>query len=380
MKNSIQNVRRRATALTLLAVLGITLTSHAEGVLRGDLPRREGRPLETIPSLVSEYDALVTSDGSRLRTILTRAAGGRDPRPGLYFVQWLSCDTVELPASAQDGWPGMMRRVFSEPGLVTYRTEKAGVGDSQGPPCDQLDYDTELRHHREALRRFRTLPGVARDRIIIYGASMGATMAPLLADEPGVVAVIVWGGGARTWFERTLTFERRRREGQGLPGDQITRELKAIEELLTEYLVRRRQPEEMTASSPGLAEAWKLLGGLEGLRQYGRSAAFHQQAQAADWAGAWERVNVPVLALFGENDWFEDPAGTAWITDLVNRKKPGLARFELIPGLDHHFMRYPSLAAAVRGEGGQIDEGPVVERIRGFLRERVFAGAGGGGL
>lgn len=265
----------------------------------------------------------------------------------------------------------MMRRVFAESGLVIARTDKAGVGDSEGPPCTELDYQTELRHHSEALRRFRTRPDVDPDRIALFGASMGATMAPLLADEPGVAAVVVWGGGARTWFERTLAFERQRREGQGLPGDQVTRELKAIQELLGEYLIRRQPPDRLAAGR--LADSWRLLGGLDGGLQYGRSGAFHQQAQDADWAGAWERVSIPVLALLGEHDWFEDPGGTAWIADLVNRKRPALARFELIPGLDHHFERYPSLAAAVRGEGGRPDEGPAVERILAFLARHLPA-------
>ena len=362
-------MRKHSTVLSLALVLAAA-GARAEGVLKGDLPRREGRALEDVPGLVSEYGVLRSTDGSRLRTIVTRprARGGR--RPGLYFVQWLSCDTVELPAGARGGWPSMMRRVFGESGLVGARTEKAGVGDSEGPPCAELDYQTELRHHREALRRFRTRPDVDGNRVVLFGASMGATMAPLLADEPGVVAVVVWGGGARTWFERTLAFERRRREGLGLPGARVTRELRAVEELLADYLVRGKAPQELIASGPRLREAWGLLGGLEGPLQYGRSAAFHQQAQAADWAGAWEAVGVPVLALFGERDWFEDPAGAAWIADLVNRRKPGLARFELIPGIDHHFTRYPSLAAAVRDDGGPIAEGPVVERVLAFLGEQ----------
>jgi hypothetical protein len=345
--------------------------ARAEAVLTGDLPRREGRALEEIPGVVSEYGVLTTSDGSRLRTIVTRPASASGRRPGLYFVQWLSCDSIELPASARGGWPNMMRRVFGESGRVAARTEKAGVGDSEGPPCDRLDYDTELRHHREALRQFRGRPDLDPDRVAVFGASMGATMAPLLADEPGVAAVVVWGGGARTWFERTLAFERRRREGLGVPAERLTRELKQLSELLGEYLLRGRAPRELIASSPRLAEAWRQLGGLEGELQYGRSAAFHQQAQAADWAGAWERVRAPVLALLGEHDWFEDPAGTAWIAELVNRGRPGLARFELVPGLDHHFTRYPSLSASVRDEGGAVDEAPAVERILAFLREHA---------
>jgi pimeloyl-ACP methyl ester carboxylesterase len=362
---------RKGLLSGLLLLAGIA-GGWGKAAVGQELPRRDGRAPEAVPGLISEYGVLRTSEGTRLRTILTRpakAAAGK--RPGVYFIQWLSCDTIELPASARGGWARMMRRVFAESGMVSFRTEKAGVGDSEGGPCAELDYQTELRHHREALRQFRRRAEIDPERIVLFGASMGATMAPLLADEPGVAAVVVWGGGARTWFERTLTFERRRREGMGLPGQQVTRELKAIEELLAEYLIRGRKPEELAASSPRLAESWRLLGGLEGLRQYGRPAAFHQQAQAADWAGAWERVAVPVLALFGEHDWFEDPAGVAWIANLVNRKKPGLARFELVPGLDHHFERFPSLAAAVRGEGGRPDEGPAVEQILRFLAQRV---------
>lgn len=366
-------MRKHSIPLSLALLVAAAAAATAESALKGDLARREGRALEDVPGVHSEYGVLRSSDGSRLRTIVTRPPSPRERLPGLYFVQWLSCDTVELPASARGGWPSMMRRVFRESGLVAARTEKAGVGDSEGPPCAQLDYETELRHHREALRSFRTRPDVDGDRLVLFGASMGATMAPLLADEPGLAAVVVWGGGARTWFERTLSFERRRREGLGLPGERVTRELRAIEELLVEYLVRGKQPQQLVASSPQLREAWGFLGGLEGSLQYGRPAAFHQQAQAADWAGAWERVSVPVLALFGERDWFEEPAGTAWIADLVNRKRPGLARFELIPGIDHHFTRYPSLSAAVRDEGGPSGEGPAVERILAFLGEHSLS-------
>jgi dienelactone hydrolase/glyoxylase-like metal-dependent hydrolase (beta-lactamase superfamily II) len=371
-------VRKRASRLPFLVLLAAVPAGavFAESTLRGDLPRRDGRPLEEIRGLDSHYDVLVTSDRHRLRTILTRPSGSTGRLPGLYFVPWLSCDSIELPASATGGWPDMMRRVFAGSGLVSFRLDKAGVGDSEGPPCARLDYDTELRHHREALRAFRRRPEVDPDRIVLFGASMGATMAPLLADEPGVAAVVVWGGGARTWFERTLAFERRRREGRGLPGAQVTREMALIEELLGEYLIRRRAPDAIASRAPGLAEAWRLLGGLENGLQYGRSAAFHQQAQAADWAGAWEKCPVPVLALLGEHDWFEEPGSAAWIADLVNRRRPGLARFELIPGLDHHFDRYPSLAASVRGEGGRADPEPAVRSILAFLKERLAPGGG----
>jgi hypothetical protein len=32
--------------------------------------------------------------------------------------------------------------------------------------------------------------------------------------------------------------------------------------------------------------------------------AFHQQAQRQNWQAAWARVEAPVLAMYGEYDWF----------------------------------------------------------------------------
>jgi pimeloyl-ACP methyl ester carboxylesterase len=156
-----------------------------------------------------------------------------------------------------------------------------------------------------------------------------------------------------------------------MAGAQVSRELRLIQELLVEYLIRKQAPAEIASQRPHLKGAWELLGGLDRGLQYGRPAAFHQQAQAADWAGAWERCTVPVLALFGQYDWFEEAAGVTWIADLVNRVRPGLARAEVIPGLDHHFSRFPSLAASVRDEGGKVDESPAVRSILEFLRGQL---------
>ena len=66
----------------------------------GDLPRKGGRAFETHPGLETIPGTLRTKDGARLRTIVTRPAGTRQRLPGVLFVQWLSCDSIELPESA----------------------------------------------------------------------------------------------------------------------------------------------------------------------------------------------------------------------------------------------------------------------------------------
>lgn len=356
------------TAALLAVALGLAAPVDAASRIEGDLDRRGERPLEEITGVDSVYGVLETPDGVRLRTVLTRPAGAEVRLPAILFVQWLSCDSIELPSHRQDGWSRMLRRVVGESGMVMLRTEKAGVGDSEGPPCDELGYERELRHHRAALAWLSRHPWVDPERIVVFGASMGATMAPLLAAESDVAGVVVWGGGARTWFERTLAFERNFRELSAVPAEQLTGEMKLLSEFLVEYLIDGRAPGDIVAADERLGHAWGMLVGTGDGTHYGRPVRFHQEAQAQDWAAAWAAVEAPVLVLYGEYDWYEDPAGHELIVRLVNRSRAGRGRLKVFPKTDHHFQRFSSPQAAVSGDGGEVAADPVAEEILAWLR------------
>lgn len=204
----------------------LPLAALAESTLTGDLPRQDGRALEAIPGLDSRYGVLRTANGARLRTILTRPTGSTGRLPAILFVQWLSCDSIELPARQQDGWSRMLRRLAQESGFVMMRTEKAGVGDSEGD-CASLDYETELAHHRAALAALQASPDVDPRKIVVFGASMGGNYAPLVVEGGPVAGVMIWGGGAQSWFERMLGFERRAKEFSALPAAELDAYMRA---------------------------------------------------------------------------------------------------------------------------------------------------------
>ena len=349
----------------LLGSLAVPLV-RGESLLTGDLPRQGGQPLEQIPGLDSIYGVLKTRDGVRLRTILTKPVGMKGRLPSILFVQWLSCDSIELPASSKSGWSNMMRRVAQESGMVMMRTEKRGVGDSEGGPCSALDYDTELSDHRQALEALRASEFVDPARIVIFGASMGGTYAPLVALRQGVAGIVVWGAGARTWFERMLLFERNYRDLSGKAASN--QEMKEVSSFLYAYLVEKKSPQQIAAADPKLGAVWSKLVGTEGNLHYGRPLAFHQQAQEQDWAGAWAQVRCPVLVLYGEYDWYESPAGAEMIARIVNRARPGSARFALVPGTDHHFESFARAEDAVSGKGGRENSDPVVREVVPWLR------------
>lgn len=360
----------RCPAVILAITLVLAGAARAGGLITSELPRKNAQPLEKISGLDSVYGELTTRDGTKLRTILTKPKGATGRLPAILFVQWLSCDSIELPPAAKDGWSNMLRRVAQESGLVMMRTEKRGVGDSQGGPCSELDYLTELSDHLDALRSLKQSEFVDPDRIILFGGSMGANMVPLIAVQEPVAGVMVWGGGAYTWFERMMTFERQHRELSGTDPKRLDDEMKQVTRFLFHYLVEGQTPEQIRRSDEEAGGTWQKLVGTDkdGAHHYGRPILFHQQAQKQNWAGAWARLDRPVLVLFGEYDWFEEASSHALIQRLVNRNKPGLAEFHVLPRLNHHFTEFRTPEDAAAEKGGTVREGPAVEKMLQWLK------------
>ena len=352
----------------------LPLGALAESTVTGDLPRRDDKPLEEIPGLDSRYGVLETSDGTRLRTILTRPTGTRGRLPAILFVQWLSCDSIELPAKQQDGWSRMLRRLAQESGFAMMRTEKPGVGDSEGD-CATLDYEAELAAHRAAFAALRRSPDVDPGKIVVFGASMGGNYAPLVAAGEPVAGVMIWGGGAQSWFERMLGFERRAKELSAVPAAELDAYMRAVTRFFVAYLLDRKDPATIAREQPALAGIWGRVVGTGPGSHYGRPLAFHQQAAQQDWAAAWERVHAPVLALYGEYDWFEHADAHRLVADLANRRAAGQGEFVVIPATDHHFDRFPSAATAFRGEGGVNNADAAVSVMLRWLGERRLPGS-----
>ena len=354
---------------TLILVCTSSVTAAA------DLPRRADAADESHPGIETTSGELPVGDGVRLRSILTRPQGEKKP-PVILFVQWLSCDSVELGADAADGWSQMLRGIVRDSGWAVMRTDKRGVGDSEGGPCSALDYVTELADHRLALAALAARDDVDGERIVVFGASMGSRMSgQVAAGNQGVVGLIGWGGGSRTWFERMLAFDRNALELGGTDAAGIATLMRERTAFHTRYLLEGRDPPAIIAADPAMAAVWSGIIGTSPTDHYGRPFAFHQQAQQADFTAAWGRIDVPVLVVMGEYDWFENRAGHETVVRIVNRQAPGLARFELIPRMDHHFTLFDSAEAAFRGEGGKPDAGPFLKVVLPWLAERAVGAA-----
>lgn len=378
---------RDGEAVLALGDVPISATTDLDELLRqhraGDPVRlqiqRDGRsrdiafrlpplPEESIPGCEVLYGSVTSARGYRVRTIVTRPLGATSRLPALFFVPWLSCDAVEMPIGEPDGWNHLLRRLASTSGRVVMRVEKPGCGDSEGPPCSGNDLETDLAAFRAGLEALRAMDFVDTSRIVMLGSSIGGALAPVLAAEtPGVAGLIISGGFSRTWFEHMLEIERRRMTLEGKPATEIHRAIRGYADFYSLYLGQRLTPGEVIARRPDLGPLWTDAPG----GQYGRPAAYYHQVATLDVEGAWERLDVPALILYGEYDWIMSRAEHEHAAWIVNRRRPGAATLEILPRTGHGLEVFESEANAFRWEGGRFDPA-VADRIVQWLNRAGF--------
>ena len=336
--------------LFLLTLALLSTAAPAAVRMTGDLPRKAGKPLVDLPGLETEYGVVRTSEGTRLRTIVTRPASATGRLPAIMLTQWVSCGSLDFGADRQNE----LRMLADRSGMVFVRVERSGDGDSEGVPCAELDYDTEVRHYREAFDQIARHSWVDPNRIFLFGSSLGATTAPLVAQGKKVAGIAVQGGGAVTYLERMINFDRLylERSGKYAPV-QIHEEMLRRIPFHVDYLVRGKTPQQIERERPELKGVWaSIRGGAEAPPHYGRPYAWHQQAAKRDFLEAWTKVDAPVLVIHGEYDQFEPRHGHELIVETVNKLRPGAGTFVQIPKADHSIDVYASADDAYANRNG----------------------------
>ena len=199
--------------------------------------------------------------------------------------------------------------------------------------------------------------------------SNGGGFAPLIAEGERVAGYISSGGWVKTWFEHMMEIERRILTlSGGEPGD-VSAGMRTKSDFYNLYLNGRLSPAEVIKRRPELAPAWDDLPG----HQYGRPARFYQQLQDLNLAAAWQKVDAPVLVVHGEYDWIMSPEDGRMITEIVNRRRPGLARLVVIPKMDHFYLVSETLEASFRRKPPGVYSDQALDAILTWLKEREAA-------
>jgi pimeloyl-ACP methyl ester carboxylesterase len=279
------------------------------------------------------YDWVVNHSGQKLRTFVTRPKAVAGKVPVIFFVGWLSCDTMEYPdANTHDGFGIFMRRLIDESGYSTVRMDKPGVGESQGD-CSKADFNSEMEGWRAAFESLGKYDFMDRERVFVVGLSNGGGFSPLAAQQHLVRGFVSVGSWGRTWYEHMLELERRRLTGEGKSPAEVNASIKVFGDFYNLYLMKGMTPGQVMAQHPEWTQLWYDT--PDG--QYGRPAAFYQQLQGLNLGEVWQRVSAPVLVIRGGADDIMNRADSQAIAEIVNQAHPGRARYVEIDGMGHSF-------------------------------------------
>lgn len=306
------------------------------------IPSDQKRPREHFEHADVLYDWVTNSRGEKLRTFVTRPKNESAKVPVVFFVGWLSCDSMEYAKGETDGFGTLMRRLIDHSGFATVRMDKPGVGESQGN-CATADLRTELEGFQAAFESMRKYDFIDPDRVFVVGLSNGGGFSPLVAHDAKVRGFISAGSWGRTWYEHMLELERRQLEQSRKSAAKINEAMKAFTEFYNLYLTKGMTPGQVLAKHPEWKGLWQ--DSLEG--QYGRPAVFYQQLQSLNLGETWQRVDAPVLVIRGAKDSVMSRGDGEAIVATVNSAHPGRASYHEVEGMTHDFQVNSMFNAAI---------------------------------
>jgi hypothetical protein len=303
----------------------------------------------------------VSWDAYRLRAIWSVPATP-PPHPLVWLLPgatWLSDEHSTTPLHPIR----LLIEQLTASGFATLRVERSGLGDSEGPPCTDLDLASELAGFRAAFAVIDAHPALRSDGIFAFGRSLGGMLLPLVLAGRKLAGAAVWGTTSRRWSDAMLRASARQWTLRGLRGsDRKLERLRALHALVYE---QGSSPDDAYARRPDLRGL--LPGVFEGSHVHGRVARYFQQLQACDLEQAFAQLHAPLLALHGSCDWLSE-----W-DDLVRIAELCAPASELIqlPGIDHLMHERESLEQAFATLWGGSFSPAVGEALAQFFRARL---------
>ncbi|MEM7281704.1 MAG: hypothetical protein AAF438_08760 [Pseudomonadota bacterium] len=354
-------------ASVVSAVLLWTQDAHASV---SDLPRKDDRPLENIAGFKTHYGSVRVESDVRLRTLITIPEKPKTPTHPLLFTQWVSCGSLEFKNDNNQ-----LAMIARDSGLALVRVERAGSGDSEGPSCGELDYNTEVQHYITAFKMLLNSELFDSSEVFVYGSSLGSTTAPLVglalqSAGHNIAGIVVQGGGGLTHYERMLNFDRiyLERRPDAVSPQEIHNEMNARAKFHAAYLIEERHPDEVAKDGPDMAAVRGDVRGLSDTHHYGRPFRWHQQAAQRNFLQAWALLDAQVLVIFNEFEQFEVQHGHQVIVDTVNRLRPGTARLVVQRGLGHSGWRFENAIEAYEDKKGKPEPSTTANTIVQWLR------------
>lgn len=325
------------------------------------------RPLEQSANYDIIYD-FAGEPGQRVRTIITRPKG-EGKKPAVLFIQGLAPNSVELAIPQPHPYKNIIGEL-TEAGFVTMRVDRPGAGDSEGLDVQQTTFAQDVTAFRAGLKKLKAYDYVDSANVFVFSHSSGGAIAPLLADQ-GVKGIATFAAFARPWSEHMADQNMRRWKLELLKDEEIKANVEKERILNQELYAKKKSPKEILDAHPELRD---YLGqAVQGETIFGVHYRYLQQLAGLDLVGAWAKVGVPVLAMWGESDYAASKEDSELIASTVNKKAPGKGKFVSLSETDHGYARAEDQEEsflAGSGGGGNFNS-IVMETIIRWMKEQM---------
>lgn len=308
------------------------------------------RPVVYNKEKMLERDVTVGADGFKLPGTLTLPVGKRKV-PVVIFVHGSGPqdrdETVGPNKPFRDLAWGLAER-----GIATLRYEKRtkAYGAACVPEGREIDYDTESVDDAVAIAAWaKTLPEVDSDSVYVLGHSLGATLAPRIAEQADGLAGIILVAALARPFEDAIV-------------EQVTyiSSLKDSSDSAKKQIAEIKKQADNTKKlgTPEFDDKIPLL--LDIPRSYWEFANAYKPVEVA------VKLTLPMLILQGERDY------------QVTMEDFGLWRFGLLRNKNAFFKSYPKLNHMLQEGSGKATPfeyerespvaGYVMDDIASFIR------------
>lgn len=297
------------------------------------------RPYEQSSEITDvQYDWVKFRNGY-LRAI-TRRPHGKTDLPSILLIPGYGCGSIENYSTSYNG---KLITEWIKAGYAVVTIEKSGLGDSYNcEPCGEVDLVTDIDSYNTGYVFMERLPFVDKNRLYVWGHSLGGIIAPEVAKLHHPKGVLVFGATFRPWSEFLLEMHRIQKPLlENYTYQQTEDFVRKIQKIYYEFFVLKKTRDELHTNpeysrlveseleyKPGSDDMW------------GRHWRFWQQIDSLNLADSWQKLNCPVLILHGETDYEQcSKAEPLLMTKTINAAHPGNATMIIVPQLDHFMMK-----------------------------------------
>jgi len=300
-------------------------------------------PKEKYKDLAVLYSQVQTSSGLQ-RVIITKPKQCHGKLPVVVFLTGIGCYSLDLPLDTSKSELQLLNRL-ARAGYMTVRIDKPGVGDgvTTSRPCNEIGFYEEAEGYATAIHKLKTMPEVDKNKIYIFGHSMGGVMAPIVAEQESVKGIIAYGTIGANFMEYLLKTRRTIGQALQMTPDSIDAYVKDYCQCAAYYFIENMTTDQAAAKKNICHDYLSVF-------DY-RSRQYNSEMYGVNIPAAWESFSGKALLVWGSSDYVSSKDDHEIIAGTVNQYHPGNATFMTCPATGHGMQYAADFADAANNPG-----------------------------